>query len=455
MTLILSLAKFSSEIDLNNLPGEVIEKAKTCLLNGYGVALGSFNTPFYPVATKTIMQLDGQRESGVTIFGCDNKTTVSGAAFANAALFHGRAQEDTCGVAHFGTILIPLLTAIVENGDASIEDLLPALIAGYEVGGVIESEFSSITTPKGLRASPLYGSIAAAAAVARIWKLSIEQTAAAIANACSFTGGILQSFGDGSDEWRYQVGVAGRTGLLAASLAFNGSNSSLNALEGDSGFIRAYSDIKKLDSTKVTKKLGKNWSILRVTFKPYPVCALNQTPVSAALQLREQLSKEQLDNIKNIDIRVNTVVAGYAGMDTCGPFTSISGSLMSMQFCVATALLKGIPTVTQMKAFDDKKVNDLMSVIKIIPDESKSLLACQIEVETYEGESFVVDLDFDHEEYNFKREKVLSLIRSIGNETGIDRSIYDGLEKFVNELPQADLNDVLNAFKEVSKKVNN
>ena len=37
--------------------------------------------------------------------------------------------------------------------------------------------------------------------------LSGERTAAALANAASFAGGILQSFEDGTDEWRYQVGV--------------------------------------------------------------------------------------------------------------------------------------------------------------------------------------------------------------------------------------------------------
>ena len=50
--------------------------------------------------------------------------------------------------------------------------------------------------------------------------------AAALANAASFAGGILQSFADGTDEWRYQVGYAGLNGLIAAQLAADGSVSS-------------------------------------------------------------------------------------------------------------------------------------------------------------------------------------------------------------------------------------
>ena len=54
-----------------------------------------------------------------------------GALLANAALFHGRAQEDTCGAGHFGTIMIPLLTALVEARGAPLQRLPGALIAGF------------------------------------------------------------------------------------------------------------------------------------------------------------------------------------------------------------------------------------------------------------------------------------------------------------------------------------
>jgi hypothetical protein len=54
------------------------------------------------------------QRDGATLLGDGRKTSVGGACLANSALFHGRAQEDTCGAAHFGTILIPLLTALVE-----------------------------------------------------------------------------------------------------------------------------------------------------------------------------------------------------------------------------------------------------------------------------------------------------------------------------------------------------
>ncbi len=441
-------AQFVTDLDLEQIPVPVVEKARACVLNGYGIALGSHPTPFFSVAERAVLAMDGERTDGATLLGSGRKSTVAGAALANAALFHGRAQEDTCGVAHFGAILLPLLTALIEKGEGQVEDLLPALIAGYEVGGALEAAYSPRTTAAGLRASPLYGTIAAAAATSKLWGLSVQQTAAALSNAASFTGGILQSFGDGTDEWRYQVGMAARNGLAAASLAAQGSVSAAQAFEGRSGFVRTFVGIE-CDVDAIVTRLGTDWSVLKVTFKPFPVCALNQTPVSACLELREQLGARVAD-IESLQIHLNPTVVGYAGMDKEGPFESVSGTLMSIQFCVATTLLNGTPTIEHMTAFNDADVAALIPKIRPVEDDTLGLLACRLEASFGNGEPpVVVQLNTDHTEYSYDRARVSTLIRRIGEETSVNTIAYDRLERFVEALPGADFNDVLAAFREI------
>src|ERR671923_790649 len=155
------MARFIARLDPASLPPEVVEKAKVCLLNGYGVGLGCHATPYAPVARSAALALDGEVTGGATLLGDGRRTTIGGACLANSALFHGRAQEDTCGAAHFGTILIPLLTALTERRDYPIDRLIPALVAGYEAGGLLEKAYAGFTTPVGLRASGLYGAVAA------------------------------------------------------------------------------------------------------------------------------------------------------------------------------------------------------------------------------------------------------------------------------------------------------
>ena len=252
------LARFLVSLRLELLPPEVVRKARVCLYNAFGMGINGHATPFASVARAAALAMDGETSDGATLFLDGRRTTVGGACLANSALFHGRAQEDSCGAAHFGTILIPLLTALVELKGYPLARLIPALVAGYEAGGVFEKAFAGKTTPAGFRSTATYGAVAAAAAVARLMELSEVQTAAALANAVSFTGGVLQSFADGTDEWRYQVGVVARNGLVAAELARAGSVAAPHAFEGKSGLVRAFarSDFDPIARRPVRAGLG-------------------------------------------------------------------------------------------------------------------------------------------------------------------------------------------------------
>jgi len=443
MELSKSIAEFVAAIEVGQLPADVLEKARTSLLNSYGIALGCHATPYAPVARRAAIAMDGEMAHGATLLGDGRKTSVAGAALANSALFHGRAQEDTCGAAHFGAILVPLLTAMIEAHGYPVERLIPALVAGYEAGGLLEVSYSPRTTPAGLRASPLYGAVAAAAAAARLMQLPAERVAAALSNAAAFAGGTLQSFDDGTDEWRYQVGVAGRIGYLAAHLANAGSVSAPRAFEGRTGFVQAYARTA-CDVEALAARLGRDWSIHRVTFKPYPVCAFNQTPVTAALQLRERIDDGA---IRQVRVRMNPYETGYAGMDSKGPFRSLSGTLMSIPFCIANTLRNGIPSVQNMTVYDDPDVNALIGRIDLIPDESVNRLCCVIEVEMENGARLAQEQLMTVADYAYDWDTVSALVRRVGAETGVPQQVYDQLEAFARAPGGTGVEPVLACFR--------
>ncbi|WP_111735453.1 MmgE/PrpD family protein [Roseovarius amoyensis] len=445
MGLTARIAEFTVGMGIDTIPPEVVEKAKACVLNGYGIAIGCHNTPYAPVARQAALAMDGECQDGATLLGDGRKTSVTGAVLANAALFHGRAQEDTCGAAHLGAVIIPLLTALIEARGLSTERLLPALVAGYETGGLLEKNYSGRTTPGGFRASTLYGAVAAAAAVSKLLGSDADQTAAAIANAASFSGGLLQSFADGTDEWRYQVGMVGRTGLVAAELARAGSVSAPHALEGPSGLIKSFAH-EECDADALAAQLGHDWATLRVTFKPYPVCAFNQTPVIAALALHKELAGAP---IKAVRVRMNPYETGYAGMDSKGPFHSISGTLMSIPFCIANTLLNGAPSMQAMTTYADPAVNAMIPIIDLISDESVPTLCCTIEIDLEDGNTVRREQVMTFSDFSYERAEVSRLIRRVGAESDVPTTAYDSLEAFVDDLPNGNIQQVLAAFSQV------
>ncbi len=442
MTATAKIARFIRALDFAAVPPEVAEKTRTCLLNGYGIGLGCHDTPYAPVARSAALAIYGEQPGGATLLGDGRRTSVAGAALGNAALFHGRAQEDTCGAAHLGTILIPLLTALIEARGYTLARLLPALLIGYETGGMLEKAYAGSTTPGGFRASPVYGTLAAAAGAAKLMDLPEERIAAALANAASFSGGILQSFSDGTDEWRYQVGLAAQIGLAAAELARAGSVSAPHAIEGKSGFVRAFAR-QDCDVDALLSGLGRDWAVMRVTFKPFPVCAFNQTPVTAALAMREKLGGA---GIAAVRVHMNPYETGYAGMDATGPFDSISGTLMSIPFCMATTLLHGVPDMARMTTYDDREVNALIPRIQLVSDASVPSLCCRIEISTADARTLVQDQRMTTRDFAFDRKGVSALIRRIGAEQAVPAQSYDAIEAFVDALPGGSIQEVMRAF---------
>ncbi len=435
-----AIGTFVAGLTLATLPAAVVEKARTCLLNAYGMALNGYNTPYAPVARQAALAMAGEVAAGAMLLGTGQRTTIAGAALANGALFHGRAQEDTCGAAHFGTVLIPLLTALIETRRLPLERLLPALVAGYEAGGLLETALAAETTPRGFRATATYGAIAAAAAASHVMGLDATVTGAAVAMAASLTGGVLQSFADGSDEWRYQPGMVAANGLAAAELARAGAVSAPFALEGKAGLAASFARIALPDG--LAGRLGQDWATLRVTFKPYPVCAFNQTPVTCALALREELGEAVPAAIR---VRMNPYETGYAGMDATGPFHSISGTLMSIPFCIATTLCHGVPTMGHMTRYDDPAVAALIERTTLITDPAVPVLSAIIEVDTAEGtrsrEQVMTPAD-----YAYDRPRLSAMLRRIGAEEGVPMAAFDRLEAFVDRLPSGDITDVITAF---------
>lgn len=448
MTLASDIARFVVRLEAETIPDFAIERLKACILNGYGIALGSLDTPYHRVAANAVLEGDGEAARGATLLGDGRRAAVSGASFANAALFHGRCQEDTCGTVHLGAIAVPLLGAMIEAGRGPIDRFLPALLAGYEVAGLFDAPYGSLTAPKGLRASILYGTLGAAAAAARLMDLSEEQTAAALANAAAFSGGTLQSFSDGTDEWRYQVGIAASNGLRAAELARAGSVSAPRAFEGAAGFVSAFVRVE-CDEEALRGRLGNDWAIRRVTFKPYPVCAFNQTPVEAALAVRGRLGGRA---VARATIRMNSYETGYPGMLEYGPFNSISGTLMSVPFCIAATLIHGVPDMARMMTYDDAEIARLMPRIEVVTDPRVANLSTVIELVTEDGEILVQDQRMTAADYAYDLQGVSNLIRRIGAEQGQSPEIHDRLEAFVERLPGGDIGEVAAIFQQARGK---
>ena len=431
------LGKFIYGFSYDKLPKGIIEKAKTCMVNGIGIGIACYDYEFGKIARQAIKaeEIGMAKEKSATIFCDGSKVSVMGAAFANAALFHGRAQEDTLGSSHTGTVITPAALAIAERDGCSGKEVIAAIVAGYEVVGAFDREVSAYTTPRGFRASPCFGIFGSAAAASKLFKLTEEEMINAIGFAAAFASGTLECFTAGTMEWRFEVGVASKEGILAALIAKNGGKAAPTAIEGKTGYLMAFANRADM-AENIVAHLGKKWEIMNAGFKPYPVCAFNQTPVIAMLDLVKE-NKINADEIERLQIRVNPYEYNYAGMNYRGPFSSVGATLMSTPYCLSVASVDKEVTLKGISQFTNQKILALIDRIEHTPDEKIPRWSCLIEGQMKNGKKFKKEMIIGPDYYNFNRKQDVELIKRVTSETGVNQSQVDKMVELVQDLPKA------------------
>lgn len=337
MTLARKLARFAAGLRYEDLPPQVVDKARACILHCVGVGLAGHGSAAVRAARAAALAEERGQAEGASILVDGARATPYGAAFVNSALMHARLQEDAYHTgSHPGVMIIPAALAAAEVRGKSGRDLITAVVAGYEVEAAITGDFIPRSNEQGFRSSPIYGPFGAAVAAGRILGLDEEQLAHAIGYAATFAAGTFEG-GDGTDIMVLQLAQAPRSGLLAAYLAENGARASATSLEGPIGFYYAFTgSTQGLDY--VADHLGSRWEILEVTLKRYPTSMFNQPPIHAMLQLTERHDLRP-ERIASVLVEMNDFETSYPSAIFTRPgtgFTRGTGSGRT-SFVVAAA----------------------------------------------------------------------------------------------------------------------
>jgi 2-methylcitrate dehydratase PrpD len=436
------MGAFVSGLDADSMPAGIIERARVLLLNGYAMGVGAQRLPVVAVAQAAALRQESLATGGATVLGQTVRVPLTAAMQANATLLHARVQDDTIGSSHFAVVLIPLLTALAETRRHSLHNFLPALVAGYEVGGALESRLSSRSTSAGFRGTLLFGTVAGAAAAARFMELPAGQVAAAIAMATAFTGGTLQSFADETDEWRLQPGIAATVGYLAATFAASGAKASPNAFAGRNGFSRAFAGDPGL-LAGAHHLLGREWAVERVAFKPFPVAMFNQAVVHAAQALRER-SPGAFPH--RIVAALHPFEANYPGIAASGPFQGMAGALMSAPVCVALTLVDGAPTLRNLESSGRDVVAGLAATVTVVADPALDRLSCRMTADWADDRHEEVTASCAPGKATFDMREAERVLRSICGEQALPARTAELIKGFVVNLPDSDIADIPTAF---------
>jgi 2-methylcitrate dehydratase PrpD len=436
------LGQLAATVRLESLPAEVVEKVRCNLLHDLACALAA-----YPLGEEVWPLVRGLRPAESTLICSEERVPAEHAAFANAVMVHGRAQDDTHFPArcHAGACVIPVALALAEAEGLGGDRAVPAIVAGYEVATALGELLALTVTGRGLRSSMLFGTLGAAACGASMLGLDAERSAHAIAIATSFAGGLNQAWVEGSSEWRWELGMAARNGIVAARLAAGGARGARQAFEGEAGFAKAFAGDESWEAP-ADWQLGERWRILDVIYKPYPVCNITQSPVALAVALASELDL-QATEVRTVRCYLNPADRNYPGTVNLGPYEDVGATLMSAHFCLAMALADRTATMAGLRRFDDPGLLELITRIDVLEDDAIPVLASRLELETVDGRRFERQLVPDDSTYGWDWDGVLLNAQTLSAEmragdAAVGR-LADEVQRFHHQPSIAPLMDAL------------
>ena len=259
MTVAAELAAFVTRQRYAELPPKAIEYAQMLISSTIAsAALGSTIE-----SSKIIRALEverGGKAEATVWFGPADKLPVAAVARVNALMSDAAASDDSDlrNIVHSGTIACAASLAVAEKTGSSGEDVLAAIVLGYEIAGRMNGAMIG-----GLQVKGFHGCIVAifagAVAAGRLMKLTEAQMAQAIALSATSMGG-LHAAARTSVAREYHAGLAAMLGVNAAQAAAKGFIAEESILETKLGFLEVYGN--EPDVAEVTRDLGKRWSIL-------------------------------------------------------------------------------------------------------------------------------------------------------------------------------------------------
>ncbi len=313
-----------------------------------GVAAGLFGSllPWSVKAVQGLGRLEGVGATGgASVWGHGRRMGAEHAAMLDSSFIQGFELDDyhEFGPLHIASIVVPAVLAWAETAEErpAAEDVLAGLAVGMEIGprlGIAIGAYDLLG--RGWHCGVIYGSLASAAALARLARLDAERTEEALGMAATQASGLMSAQFEG-DVKRLQHGFAVRAGLVATALASTGYRGIKDVLEREyGGFSAVFAPGRDIDWRGMVERLGEGWEIQRYALKPYS-CYGGLHPAIDAV--RAWLADGTLTpaTLDRLVVTLPHTLYKHAGWTLARDDWTVIGAQMNLAYTLAATIVTG------------------------------------------------------------------------------------------------------------------
>lgn len=236
------------------------------------------------------------------------------AAFVNGSYGHGFEYDDAHGpsYSHPGSCVIPAALAIGEELGSTLEEVVTAMVAGYEVYTRIGLLASPELLQRGYHPHGTLSNFGAAAVAAKLRGFDAETTLHALAIALSHVSGTTEYSSTGGSIKRIHAGIGTRNGMAAADMARAGITGPRAFLSGNKGFFKTFLQRGAGDGAEQRFAPGQPFQMATVWLKAYCACYCTHAYIDALRPFaarRAQIADVHLKITPHFNVVVGTANA--------------------------------------------------------------------------------------------------------------------------------------------------
>lgn len=368
-----TLSEYFVNLKYEDIPAEVLERAKLLTLHALGVSLAASKIKMAEDAALVAEAMNGGQGGEATIWYNGRKVTPALATFANSVACDILDWEDCAWTGHPLCGAVPAGIAFAEAGKKSGKDYLTALIAGLEGYNRIAM---AVQPPAGFDhmkgwALTSWQIFASSITTGKLIGLNEKQTNQSLGLAGSFAkNGSNITQATMSDAYKYEQGSSAISGCLASLCAQAGIHNLEDGLDIPYAFCEQFTP--EVHREWLDRNLGKDYYTMDILVKHWPANMWVQTPVELTRNMVQE-HNIAIDDIEEIIIDPPTQYRMRFKEDG---YTSLTEAQFSMPYVVAVSLLDPIPganwyTDEMMK---NPKLIELAGRIKGGPGEEHTLI---------------------------------------------------------------------------------
>jgi len=312
-----AVVRLVQDLNFDGLSQQVLAGVSLLMRDQLAVQVGSSRVPW----SRQVLAFatEQQRPGRSRVTASELKMSAVDAAFVNAVYGHGFEYDDAhrASASHPGCCVVPTALALGEELGSSLDEVITAIVAGYEVYTRIGVLAAPDLLKRGFHPHAVLSNFGAAAVTAKLRKFDAETTLHALSIALSHASGTTEYTSTGGSVKRVHAGIGVRNGMVAAGMAKAGITGPRSFLSGNKGFFKTFLQRGAGDQPEQRFALDRPFEICKVWLKPYCCCGCNHAYIDAIRPFAQRRG-----DIAQVQVRIQpsaNVVVGTANANAYEP----------------------------------------------------------------------------------------------------------------------------------------